>query len=136
MIIAIDPDLEKSGFAKLENGKLELFNFTFFELQDYFKDYRYQIEIIIIEAGWLNKKSNWHGAANKSIASRIGKNVGENHATGKLLAQMCEHMGLPYVLVKPTRTKLNAEEFKLLTGYEGRTNQETRDAGCLAFAKK
>ena len=60
----------------------------------------------------------------------------ENHATGKLLAEMAKECGLAVVLVKPTRTKLKAEDFNRITGWQGRTNQEQRDAGMLIWGMK
>jgi hypothetical protein len=144
LLIGIDPDCDKSGVAFLESGELNLFNLTFPQLMRSLEENKEFLKMVIIEAGWLNK-SVWHLPQSLSrmsasqahkVGAETGRRVGRNHATGTLIAEMCESMGLPYLLVKPTRTKLNAEEFKLLTGYEGRTNQETRDAGVLAFSKK
>lgn len=45
----------------------------------------------------------------------------------------CRITGIPYELVAPknNKTKVAAEYFKKLTGWEGRTNGHERDAGCL-----
>jgi hypothetical protein len=91
------------------------------------------IKRVYIEAGWFNKKSSYHGSPNMSTASRIGKNVGENHATGKLLAQCIEDEQIKVILVKPTKKKLNADQFKQLTKIQTRTNQEHRDAAMLIW---
>jgi hypothetical protein len=133
LIIGIDPDLEKSGVATMEVKKLELSCMAFPDLMDYLITFKPNIKKIVIEAGWLNKKSNWHGAKSVELAARIGKNVGENHATGKLIAQMCESMGFVVELVKPTSAKVNADYFKRITDYVGRTNQEVRDAAMLVW---
>ena len=53
-----------------------------------------------------------------------------------LLAEMAKECGLAVVLVKPTRTKLKAEDFNRITGWQGRTNQEQRDAGMLIWRMK
>nr|WP_218955418.1 hypothetical protein [Acinetobacter sp. YH01020] len=137
MIIGIDPDLEKSGVAVLGHS-LELKNLTFSETVDLFRSQQDQIKKVVIEAGWENKKSNFHSriGQHKSVGERIAKNVGENHATGKLLAEMAKSCGLVVVLVKPTRTKLKAEDFNRITGWQGRTNQEQRDAGMLIWGMK
>ncbi|MGQ0755919.1 hypothetical protein ACT4ZN_15715 [Acinetobacter baumannii] len=135
IIIGIDPDLEKSGVAVLKDGLLRLDNMRFYDLTQYFEVNKDQIKKVVIEAGWLNKKSNLHGriGQSKRAGERIAKNVGENHATGKLIAEMAQSFGLPIVLVKPTKTKLNAEQFSKITGWQGRTNQEQRDAGMLVW---
>ncbi|WP_228203393.1 hypothetical protein [Acinetobacter sp. CFCC 10889] len=135
MIIGIDPDLEKSGVAVLKDGSLRLNNMSFYDLTQYFEVNKDQIKKVVIEAGWLNKKSNLHSryGQSKRAGERIAKNVGENHATGKLLVEMAESLGLAVVLVKPTKSKKNSEEFNRITGWQGRTNQEQRDAGMLIW---
>jgi uncharacterized protein YjgD (DUF1641 family) len=137
MIIGIDPDLEKSGVAVID-GSLQLFNLTFPELMELFSENKDKIKKVVIEAGWLNKKSNFHAryGQSKNAGERIAKNVGENHATGKLIAQMAEYYGFNVLLVRPTRKKLNAEDFNRLTGWVGRSNQEQRDSCLLIFGMK
>lgn len=137
MIIGIDPDLEKSGVAIL-NPTLELRNLSFPDLVELFRLNQDEIKKVVIEAGWLNKKSNYHRhiSQSKSASERIAKNVGENHATGKLISEMASYYGLAVVLVKPTRTKLNGVDFNKFTGWHGRTNQEQRDAAMLIFGMK
>lgn len=137
MIIGIDPDLAKSGVAILSDS-LELKTMTFAETVDLFRSQQDQIKKVVIEAGWLNVKSNMHGryGQSKSAGERIAKNVGENHATGKLLVEMAKSFRLNVIEVRPTRAKKNAEEFRRITGYVGRTNQEVRDAGMLIWGTK
>lgn len=137
MIIGIDPDLTKSGVAIL-GPSLQLKNLTFAETVDLFRSQQLEIKKVVIEAGWLNKKSNMHGryGQTKSAGERIAKNVGENHATGKLLVEMAESLGLNVVLVRPTRVKKKADEFNRITGWVGRSNQEQRDAAMLIIGMK
>ncbi|MGA6877478.1 hypothetical protein [Acinetobacter sp. AND/436] len=136
LIIGIDPDLEKSGVAVLKDGSLRVCNMSFYDLSQYFEVNKSEIKKVVIEAGWLNKKSNFRFGHSKSAGEKIAKNVGENHATGKLLAEMAKECGLAVVLVKPTRTKLKAEDFNRITGWQGRTNQEQRDAAMLIIGMK
>ena len=135
IIIGIDPDLEKSGVAVLGQSHFELKNLKFADVVELFQDQQDMIKKVVIEAGWLNKKANFRSGAKKSLAvnEQISKRVGENHATGKLLVQMAQHLGLPVVEVKPTKSKTNSEDFNRLTGWVGRTNQEQRDAGMLIW---
>lgn len=137
LIIGIDPDLDKSGVAILGDS-LELKNMTFPEIVELFRNEQDNIKKVVIEAGWLNKKSNFHGAYGQSKAKgeAIARNVGENHATGKLLVEMAKSLGLAVVEVRPTRTKLKAEDFNRITGWQGRTNQEQRDAAMLIVGMK
>lgn len=136
VIIGIDPDLEKSGVAVLSGQiHLRLMNLNFVELKNLFEQNLPLIKKAVVEAGWLNEKSNFHTHPKQSKAAgeRIAKNVGENHATGKLIVQLIESMGVPVVLIKPTRTKLNAVDFNRITGWTGRSNQEQRDAAMLIW---
>ena len=142
--LGIDPDVTKSGVAFYESktNKLELANLSFFQLFDYLnfvKEAKQENQTlkVIIEAGWLNK-SNWHAVkgGNSSINAQIGQRTGANHEVGKKIAEMCNYLGLTYELVKPTKSKVNAEFFKKVTGVIGRTNQEQRDAGMLVYDRK
>lgn len=119
MIIGIDPDLDKSGVAYLETDtkRLEMKCLTFVQTLQFIKINAQEITCVYIEAGWFNKKSNFHGAQNISIAARIGKNVGENHAAGKLLAQCIENEQIKVVLVKPTKKNLTQSILKTLQKY-------------------
>ena len=136
ILIGIDPDLKKSGFAAIDGKKiLEISTLSFFCMIEKIRCHAafeddedgYSI-FVIIEAGWLNATKNYHGAKNSSIAARIGANVGENHAVGKLLEEAMKFYGIPYKLVKPTSSKWDAKLFKQITGYAERNNQEERDA--------
>ncbi len=138
IVIGIDPDIDKNGIAVKSKDEFTLHNWRFFELFDNLKALdREQIVLVIIEGGWLNK-GNWHkqekGSA--SINTKIGQHTGANHETGKKIAEMMEYLGLPYKIVKPTQTKVNAKLFKMITKYEGRTNQEQRDAYMLIHGLK
>ncbi|MFX5627636.1 hypothetical protein ABTD72_05150 [Acinetobacter baumannii] len=134
IIIGIDPDLEKSGVAILGND-LQLKNLTFPETVELFRNEQDSIKKVVIEAGWKNKKANFRvgGGHSRQVNEQIARRVGMNHATGILLAEIAQALGLAVLLVKPTKSKLNADEFNKITGWQGRTNQEQRDAGMLIW---
>ncbi|EPX3864195.1 hypothetical protein ACWY7A_003488 [Acinetobacter baumannii] len=137
IIIGIDPDLEKSGVAILGND-LQLKNLTFPETVELFRNEQDSIKKVVIEAGWENKKANFRVGGNHSrqVNEQIARRVGMNHATGILLAEIAQAMGIAVLLVKPTKSKLNAEQFNKITGWQGRTNQEVRDAAMLVWGMK
>ena len=89
-----------------------------------------QPDKVIIEAGWLNKKSNWHGAKNNFIATRIAKNVGSNHQVGKLFAEYCEINNIPFELKIPKQSKITKENFNKMFNTKLR-NQDIIDAAML-----
>ena len=138
--IGIDPDLKASGFCVLtktpfKNGWVieELETLSFFsliqnlEVQTKLAQLPGTSLLVCIEAGWLNKSIH-HFAANKSVAGKIGKNVGHNEAIGKLFEEWCKENNVPYKLIKPETKKWDADLFKKVTGWDKRTNQEERDA--------
>ena len=132
--IGIDPDTFKSGVAIIDiTGKLTLHLFRFFELFDHLRLYSvapYKTTVYI-EAGWLNQKSNWHKqGSGERFVSKIAKNTGANHESGRKIVEMCDYLGLKYELIKPKRSKVDAKFFEAITGIK-RTNQECRDAAML-----
>ena len=147
ILIGIDPDVDKSGVAYIGmSKKIVLGNMRFFELFDsisyeqselkrLFSQHDVQIKVYI-EAGWLNKP-NWHTSGKMNIATvaQIGARTGANHEVGRKIAEMCEYLKIDYELVRPTQSKVDAVYFKQLTKYQGRTNQEQRDAAMLIWGR-
>lgn len=144
-IIAIDPDVDKSGVATLDvKGKnLVMDSLKFPKLIDLLrwinKDKIHFPFIVVVEAGWLNSISNYHTAAGRR-GQRIAKNVGANHQVGKMIVEVCEHYGIPVTTIKPLKKiwkgkdgKITQEEIAMFTGISGRNNQEERDAALLAW---
>jgi len=149
IVIGIDPDIQESGYASYHNKdkRFTVGNMPFPALLDTLKvgkkiaDQNGLTMLVCIEASWLERKSNHHGSKNIHTASKIGKNVGANHQTGRLIQEMCLHYGIEVQLVKPFRLvwkngKISAAEFKKHTGYSKRCNQDARDAGLIAWEMK
>lgn len=134
MIIGIDPDVDKSGVAVKEDGEYSLYSLSFWDLFEFLSQCR--PHLVRIEGGWLNAKSNFRFAKTTGIASRMGKNVGENHAVGRLIVEMCKYLKLEHEVVKPLQKvwkgkdgKITHEEVvKYFKIKNKRTNQEERDA--------
>ena len=145
IIIGIDPDVDKNGVAEIDGEVMQVSAMKFAPLIYYLNDKKSVGDIIVlIEAGWLNQ-SNWHLYSRMTIqkAAQIGNATGRNHEVGRKIAEMCEYNKIPYKLIKPLKKvwkgrdgKITAEEFEKFTGLKGRTNQEMRDAGLIAFLYK
>jgi hypothetical protein len=137
LFIGIDPDMKSNGVAiwDANNKMLVLKNMTFFQLYEFMNENRERVRLVRIEAGWLNHKSNWHicSGQSKAAGEAIARNVGMNHATGIHICEMCVFLELYYEELRPTEQKKDAKEFKAITKYEGRTNQEQRDAAMLVY---
>jgi hypothetical protein len=132
IFIGIDPDIEKSGVAvyDTEDNSLELRTLPFWELIEELESYLIPIHVVV-EAGHLIKKSNWHSNKHqsKNVGERIAKNVGTNHAVGILLEQYLKKHDISHELTLP-KGKVKAEYFKAIWG-NVKSNQETRDAAML-----
>lgn len=156
-VIAIDPDIEKSGVAFLEcsTRKLELTSLTFPQVLEYLRYAQRQAQVkgysylVCVEAGWLNK-THWHLSpqCSRQKAAAIGNDVGRNHEVGRKIVEMCQYWGIPCESVKPLSLrsgsthlwngkdgKITHEELAAFTGIMGRTNQEERDAALIAWWK-
>lgn len=133
ILIGIDPDVTKSGFAKKEGKEIILKNLDFFQLFDELSFYK-EREVkptVYIECGFLNK-GNWHKTnGSNSVNAKIGQRTGANHETAKKIVEMCIYLNIPFVEVKPTRAKVDAKFFQQITGIKTRTNQEQRDSYML-----
>lgn len=134
--IGIDPDCDKSGMAAWDTKKKELIWFKVMKFWDIYDIFirEGQYLSVIVEAGWLSPKSNWHNERQGArLASRIGKNVGANHQVGKLIAEMCDYLKIPYQLVMP-QGKIDAKNFERITGIK-KSNQDLRDAVMLVWGR-
>lgn len=136
LYLGVDPDSTKSGIAlwdASEKKLLECKSVNFFEvlhLLDIIKD---QKGIAHIEAGWLNKKSNFHSAQGSSVREKIAKNVGHCEMVSKLLIEYCDLHNIRYRTIKPTRSKEQNNYIFKQSGWTGRTSQDVRDAVALVY---
>ncbi|MES2004315.1 MAG: hypothetical protein V4450_07325 [Bacteroidota bacterium] len=140
LYLGIDPDLEKNGVAIWDSKARKIIEL---KCQDFFDTINTIVKVkraggtVIIEGGWLNAPGNFHKFAGSAAAGeKIAKNVGENHAIGKLLEAYCKKFNVPYLVVKPKKGNKTTNDliFKN-SGWEGRSNQEMRDAAGLVIGK-
>lgn len=146
-VVGIDPDQDKSGvaiYSRIEKRLIAVACLGFADLLNLLNEQPKGETIFYLEAGWLNS-SVWHGepptAGSWPIRSRlanaaeVGRRVGINHGVGICLHNylLCHNDHDLVRLEKPTTTKWDAETFAKMTGWKGRTNPETRDAGRIAF---
>ena len=133
VLVGIDCGV-KTGVAMSINGKIELLKtmgivhameFVEFECRG-----QVGVKIYIEDA----RKRTWI-PKEKNLKARIGraKGAGSVSRDAQIWEEFCKLHGFEYVLVAPkhNRTKLNAAQFKQLTGWHGRTNEHGRDAGML-----
>lgn len=136
IIIGIDPDTNKSGFATFQ-GKNKFFLHelslweVFYCLRGYIVDLNKDIKVRL-EAGHT-LKSTWHKGGNG-----MAKRVGANHEIGRQIEKFCIEFNIHFELVKPCGlSQISHETFCKITGWNIKklTNPEKRVAGLLAFKK-
>ena len=148
IIIAIDPDVEQSGVARLDVAEKKSWAETlpFPMLVEYIKTVTRQNKhkkvAVVIEASWLNN-NNWHLTRydNLAIAARKGYDEGRNHEAGRKLVEMLQYYGIEVKEQLPLRKiwqgkdrKITHAEITDIIGWEKkRSNQEERDAMLLAW---
>lgn len=133
-LIGVDPDLRESGYAVWDRHEKRFICITCLDMADLNDSLlnRPEPALVVLEAGWLIGKANWHNSGRGAAAERTAKNVGENHAAGKLILAFCIKKNIPHILVKP-KGKITQQLFKLYTKWPGSTNQEERDAAMLVY---
>jgi len=132
LYIGIDPDIDNSGVATYSNESKEILlnNLNLPELIKYIKCLRNNDILVVIEKGEENK-SIFHVAKNKTVASKIGVNVGKNFAVTKIIADFMKHYNIDFEYFVPNKKtpKLNHATVKAMFDIKTkRTNQEQRDA--------
>ena len=148
LIIAIDPDKDKSGvaFLDLKRNEVEARAMPFPELIDMLRDVSQWTTPckVIIEGGWLISKSNYHAAYGR-VGECIARKVGANHETGRKIVEMLAHWGIEHEVIHPLKKcwkgrdrKITLDELNsLLRGMGikemGRCNQDMRDAVLIAL---
>lgn len=134
-IIGIDPDVTASGVA-IYSGTYTLATMPLFNLMEYLGKAKNELQIKVgISAGWLNKKVSFHGNnLPDKVKERIAERVGANHEIGKQIETFCKDKNIPHFLARPRQRKVKSDEFKQLTGYEQRSNQEERDAAMVVWS--
>lgn len=134
--IGIDPG-KKTGFAvyNIRDDTLSLQTLDFWATMLVMEHYQLdQVHEVTVEVP--TSKHVWHGKGpNQKSASKVGVNVGGVIREAELLAEGIRRMGFNVRTVHP-RGKVDAAKFKAFTGYQGQTNEHTRDAGLLCFRRK
>lgn len=148
IILAIDPDVEQSGVARLDVTQRKSWAETlpFPMLIEYIRQvYRTNLGksiAVVVEASW-HKTHNWHLNRRDTlgIAAKKGYDEGRNHEAGRKIIEMLNYYGIEVIEKEPLRKiwkgpdgKITHTEITAITGWEKkRSNQEERDAMLLAW---
>lgn len=146
LIIGIDPDSKKSGIGIVQDGRLvDLKTMNFFDLQEWIIEQNQAGAHFAVEDVQANKatyaRNIQRGSRQKEQAQMncISQKVGRVKHSAELIVMWLDRIGASYTLVKPLggtakAAKRKADLFKKLTGWDGRSNEDTRDAAMLALS--
>ena len=135
-VIGIDTGV-KTGFSawsKKDSSFSLITTLNFWSVYDHCLAYPKDTTKIIIEQSTTSHI--WGGrlrGKSPAACAKLGGDVARPHLMAELLENRLTGMGYYVIKQKPSNTKMNAAAFKRLTGYEGRTNEHTRDSGIIAF---
>lgn len=147
IIIAIDPDVEQSGVARLDVAQRKSWAQTlpFPMLVEYIRTVHRQNAgkvTVVVEASW-HRTHNWHLTRydRPGVAAKKGYDEGRNHEAGRKLVEMLQYYGIEVEEKPPLRKmwqgpdrKITHTEITEITRWEKkRSNQEERDAMLLAW---
>ena len=145
-IIGIDPDCVKSGLAVYEDGKLTgLLNFTLSEYIEMLPLLAQEDAIIAIEdANLIGGMYRHNPRDSRALAAKKAQHVGAIKRQCSVMIELAEAYGVEVKAYKPrkgnwagvTKTVNNKQGVALLkkhTGWEGRSNNETRSAAFFGW---
>lgn len=133
-VIGLDPGLN-TGIAIYEDGKLtELLTIEPINLADIFSHYSGEPLFVVFEDSRLQSHI-WIPSQSKGVAANIARKVGMVDAWCYMIERLCESYDIAYMRVSPKAKgeKLNAEDFKRITGWTGKSNQHERDGAMVAW---
>lgn len=133
-VIGIDPGVNM-GVAIYEDAKLvELITIEPIGLVDIINIYADEPLFIAFEDSRLQSHV-WIPSQSKGVAANIARKIGMVDAWCYMIERLCENYDVAYMRISPKAKgeKLNAEDFKRITGWTGKSNQHERDAAMVAW---
>lgn len=134
--IGIDPG-KKTGFAVWDRDAKYLAEVSTLSITMAMDKVRMMADILGCENIRLfiedARKRKWYGRTGRE---RL-KGAGSICRDSAIWEDFCKELGAQYVMVAPrcNTTKLNAQQFKAITGWQGLTSNHARDAACLVFGR-
>lgn len=134
--IGIDPG-KKTGFAVWDHDARYLAEVTTVSITQAMEKVRMMADILGRENIRLYiedaRQRTWFG----NSGPEKWKGAGSICRDSTIWDGFCKELGVEYVMIAPRHntTKLKAKPFKVLTGWQGRTDEHARDAAMLVFGR-
>jgi len=140
IVIGVDPDSSKHGVSEYRDGKLvNLWSMRLMELRDFLdgispKD---QVEIHIEDVcGISNSGFHVRGKDPLPVKLKKAENVGMCKQAQREVEYLAEYLGIKIVkhsISKRWKSQQGKAEFEKLTGWTGRSNEDTRSGAYFGF---
>lgn len=142
LYIGIDPP---QGMATWDSNTKEL---ELYPAMSFWKIIRILMKLegepvtVVVEATYKNQPA-WHRPGRPTPEDfrkwgKLNRNIGMNQITAKLIVEYCEANNLKVIESRPGKgsmTKLTADQFRKITGYNGKSCQHSRDAAMLIYGR-
>lgn len=143
-VIGCDPDSDKHGIATYEDGKLvRLDSMTLMQLFTYITNlnechckFGESIEFHIEDVCAQNAAFNKGGVKNAKAGTAINRSIGKCQQAQIEAERMLEHVGIQVTKHKISKSWKNAagkKQFEKITGWTGRSNEDTRSAAYFGY---
>lgn len=142
VVIGVDPDSEAHGVAVYEDGKLiellciDLMSIYKLICQEYGRD----VDLVSIE-NVCGNNSVFRKVGNGNVQASMGRRLGKVQQSQIELERMLESIDVRYIrckISKNWKSQAGKELFRHVTGWKGRSNEDTRSAAYFGWlhAKK
>ena len=142
VVIGIDPDSKAHGVAVYRNGKLEtlecmpLMKLYLFIDNELNSDSKVIVHIENVKdnnAVFVKPKRSYSGKELAEVKAR-SRTLGMVQQSQTEVERLLEHLGVDYKLHKISKMwKKDKKQFELVTGWKGRSNEDTRSGAYFGF---
>lgn len=131
-ILGIDPGAH-TGVARIEGG--QLVSLQTIEPHEIERTLRAQAPDRVVFEDSRLQSHVWTKADGIAKVAKIARNVGEIDAWCRLITAVCGELGIPAHGISPKSkgAKIKEAAFIEATGWQGRSNEHTRDAAMVAY---
>lgn len=135
ILVGLDPG-QNTGLAIFKDGKLDgLATISPIEILGWLTDLK--PDRVIFEDSRLTSHL-FTSNRNVAVAKSMARKVGQVDMVCSMIVEACERLGIPAHGISPKDkgAKLNAAQFKAVTGWDGPSNQHTRDSCMVAWPRR
>lgn len=136
IIIGIDPDSKAHGVAEYWDGELvNLRMMPLMDLQDLLNDIRPKPEVHIEDVNAVSAAFNARDRkANVNVKLKMAQHVGMCKQSQIEVERLCERLNIKVVKHKISKMwKKDKAQFENITGWKGRSNEDTRSAAWMGY---